>query len=252
MMVSGVGTKHYFHQNHLYSVAAMTNSTGAVVERYRYDAYGKRTVTNAAGATIAASTIGQQRGFTGKYLDAETGLYDFEARMYSPTLGRFISRDPRMAKPLRDHGKVQARMVRGKAVSLQTMWGPSGADGYQDGMSLYSGYFVPNALDPLGEGVYEWCCKRSCDVTAAGAQVLFAVAVLEVYTILNAAGGAVTVNALGFVYGVIAAGSGYNPVGDAVGRLRNAWNQWLGGKWAECYSCCEGSADGCDAYFYQQ
>jgi len=94
MMVSGVGTKHYFHQNHLYSVAAMTNSTGAVVERYRYDAYGKRTVTNAGGTPIAASTIGQQRGFTGYYLDAETGLYHARARPYSPTLGRFIGRDP--------------------------------------------------------------------------------------------------------------------------------------------------------------
>ena len=65
MMVSGAGTKHYFHQNHLYSVSAMTDGSGAVVERYRYDAYGKRTVTNAAGTPISASTIGQQRGFTG-------------------------------------------------------------------------------------------------------------------------------------------------------------------------------------------
>jgi len=117
MMVSGVGTKHYFHQNHLYSVAAMTNSTGAVVERYRYDAYGKRTVTNAAGTPIAASTIGQQRGFTGYYLDSETGLDYARARMYSAGLGRFIGRDP-----------IQ----------------------YVDGASLYSAYFIPNAVDPEG------------------------------------------------------------------------------------------------------
>jgi len=122
MMVSGAGTKHYFHQNHLYSVAAMTDSAGAVVERYRYDAYGKRTVTNAAGTPIAASTIGQQRGFTGYSLDAETGLYYARARMYSAGLGRFIGRDPL---------------------------------GYVDGFGLYSGYFVPNGVDPSGtRGVY--------------------------------------------------------------------------------------------------
>jgi len=117
MMVSGAGTKHYFHQNHLYSVAAMTSSTGAVVERYRYDAYGKRTVTNAGGTPIAASTIGQQRGFTGYYLDGETELLHARARQYSPKLGRFIQRDPL---------------------------------GYVDGASLYGAYLVPNLVDPTG------------------------------------------------------------------------------------------------------
>jgi len=118
MMVSGAGTKHYFHQNHLYSVAAMTDSTGAVVERYRYDAYGKRTVTNAGGTPIATSTIGQAHGFTGCYLDGETGLYYVRTRMYHPSMGRFISRD---------------------------------LAGYIEGLGLYSGYFVPNGVDPYGQ-----------------------------------------------------------------------------------------------------
>jgi len=142
MMVSGAGTKHYFHQNHLYSVAAMTNSVGAVVERYRYDAYGKRTVTNAAGTTIAASTIGQQRGFTGYYLDAETGLYYARDRMYSPLLGRFITRDS-----FSPYMKVwhYYRLLRGEVpfVSLPLT-------GYGDGFNLYSAYFAPNGMDPYG------------------------------------------------------------------------------------------------------
>jgi len=132
MMVSGAGTKHYFHQNHLYSVAAMTSSVGAVVERYRYDAYGKRTVTNAAGTPIAASTIGQQRGFTGYYLDAEIGLYYARARMYSAGLGRFIARD-----------------------ELRYLKGLTSAD-YINGMSLYAALFIPNYLDPTGHKV----CKQ--------------------------------------------------------------------------------------------
>jgi len=132
MMVSGVGTKHYFHQNHLYSVAAMTSSTGAVVERYRYDAYGKRTVTNAGGTPIAASTIGQQRGFSGYYLDAETGLYYARARMYSAELGRFVNRDP----------------YRQSVIPMAT-------DGYPDGFSLYAAYFVPGSMDPTGMGLWD-------------------------------------------------------------------------------------------------
>ena len=134
MMVTGSGTKHYFHQNHLYSVAAMTNSAGAVVERYRYDAYGKRTVTNAAGMSIAASAIGQQRGFTGYHEDAETGLCYARNRMYSTGLGRFVSRDNFTASDV----------------------GPSAEDGYFNGYSLYSAYFAPNGLDPSGQYTSQW------------------------------------------------------------------------------------------------
>ena len=132
MMVTGASTKHYFHANHLYSVAAMTNSTGAVVERYRYDAYGKRTVTNAAGTSMAASGIGQQRGFTGYHLDEETGLYYARARMYSAGLGRFISRD-----------SYSEKIFAGVHV-------PAMGAGYQEGASLYGAYFIPNRMDPSG------------------------------------------------------------------------------------------------------
>jgi hypothetical protein len=38
MMKAG-GSKCYFATNHLYSVAALTDSTGAVVERYKYDSF---------------------------------------------------------------------------------------------------------------------------------------------------------------------------------------------------------------------
>jgi RHS repeat-associated protein len=111
--------KYYYHANHLYSVAALTNQAGAVVERYRYSAYGNRTVLAADGVTTrAASNYGQQVGFTGRYLDKETGLWYFRARYYSGSLGSFIGRDPLT---------------------------------YVDGMSLYGAYYVPNGLDPSGE-----------------------------------------------------------------------------------------------------
>jgi len=113
-----VGSSRYFvHSNHLYSPSAVTNTAGQVQERYRYDAYGKQTITNATGTVRNQSAVGFSRGFTGYILDAETGLYYARARMYSAGLGRFIERDP-----------------------LQ----------YIDGMGMYGAYFVPGDVDPLG------------------------------------------------------------------------------------------------------
>jgi RHS repeat-associated protein len=112
--------------NHLYSVAALTNAAGSVVERYRYSTFGERTVLAADGVTTrAASNYGQQIGFTGRYEDKETKLWYFRARYYSGSLGRFVSRDP-----------------------LE----------YIDGMGLYAGYFMPNNTDPYG--LAKKCCTK--------------------------------------------------------------------------------------------
>lgn len=121
MMVTGSGgslAKYYYHANHLYSVAALSSSSGAVVERYKYDAYGKQTPMVPNGTTsYATSAYGQFVGFTGRYHDPETGLGYFRARYYDVGLGRFIGRDPYR---------------------------------YVDGLGLYSAYYIPNQMDPFG------------------------------------------------------------------------------------------------------
>ncbi len=140
-----IATRYYAHANHLYSVAAVTSSTGSVVERWSYNAYGVPTIKNSAGATLAKSGVGNDRGFTGYKLDSETGLYFARARMYSAKLGRFISRD----------------MVKTRPYDLR----PSSGDGYLDGAALYIAYFAPNFLDPMGECSCDCVGKLSCDVT---------------------------------------------------------------------------------------
>ncbi len=99
MMLSTSGattTPYYYHQNSLYSVAALTEASGAVVERYAYSAYGKPLFLDANANLLdpQASTIGNPYLFTGRRLDEETGLYYYRARMYDAELGRFVSRDP--------------------------------------------------------------------------------------------------------------------------------------------------------------
>lgn len=86
----------------------------------------------AGGTTLPKSTIGFQRGFTGYQLDEESGLYYARARMYSPSLGRFVSRDQISAAIIRRFGRVLP------------------AADYLSSLNLYAGVFVPNMLDPSG------------------------------------------------------------------------------------------------------
>ena len=51
-------------------------------------------VFNVYGKPVAASTKGNPVMFTGRWFDAESGLYYYRARYYSPTIGRFLQRDP--------------------------------------------------------------------------------------------------------------------------------------------------------------
>jgi RHS repeat-associated protein len=119
LMMKAGGSKYYYATNHLYSVAALTDSTGAVVERYKYDAYGKQGIMNTNGTvSYCPSDYGNFVGFTGRYHDWETGLVYFRARYYDTGLGRFIGRDPKE---------------------------------YINGMGLYGAYYVPNNLDPSGK-----------------------------------------------------------------------------------------------------
>jgi len=115
-MVTSAGTQ-YYHHSRIYSVMAISNQSGQLAERYGYTPYGKRRVVSPGGATLAASAVGNQVGFTGRYHDAETGLTYFRARYMDAELGRFVGRDPKR---------------------------------YADGQSLYRTYFIPNHLDPTG------------------------------------------------------------------------------------------------------
>lgn len=95
------GETYYYHQNALWSVAAVTDSAGSPVERYAYDAYGRPAITTGAGVAVPLnpwgsphSVIGNPYLFTGREHDEETGLYFYRARYYDAGKGRFLRRDP--------------------------------------------------------------------------------------------------------------------------------------------------------------
>jgi RHS repeat-associated protein len=65
---------------------------GVPHERYIYSAFGQ--VTQLGPAFTAQTAIYTDRFFTGQILDKETGLILYRNRVYHPTLGRFLQRDP--------------------------------------------------------------------------------------------------------------------------------------------------------------
>ena len=77
-----------------WNVVAITNATGVVQERMKYDGFGKITWMNASFGTLSASAYAWNRTFTGQVLDSETGLMLYRNRYYNTGLGRFVTRDP--------------------------------------------------------------------------------------------------------------------------------------------------------------
>jgi RHS repeat-associated protein len=82
----GSGKRYYYLTNGRADVTGLIDSVGAVVNRYRYGAFG--------GTEVAIDGVDQPYRFAGREYDEQSGLYFNRARYYSPDLGRFVSEDP--------------------------------------------------------------------------------------------------------------------------------------------------------------
>jgi len=81
------GSLYYLHRDQLGSITLATNTTGAPISARAWDPYGKQTTS----AGSAAWPI--PFGWAGEYRD-ETGLINLRSRIYDPTTGSFLQRDP--------------------------------------------------------------------------------------------------------------------------------------------------------------
>ncbi len=121
----------YFHQDALMSTLALTTGSGQVKESYTYDPYG-----NILSAPANRST---RLLYTGRELNAETGLYYNRARYYDPGLGRFISADPKgyaAGLNLYTYALNNPLLYR-DPYGLDVLWGGSG---YSSGNYALSNY----------------------------------------------------------------------------------------------------------------
>jgi RHS repeat-associated protein len=126
LMMKAGSTKSYYSRNQQFSITALTDDSGQLVERYAYDAYGNTITMSPVGGMLANSSVDNPFAYTGRFLHNDLDLMYFRARYYDPNTGEFLSRDP-----------------------LE----------YVDGMSQYRGYFVPNGMDPEGTSwLTYWMC----------------------------------------------------------------------------------------------
>jgi RHS repeat-associated protein len=84
----------YVQQDAQGNVTALVNTSGVVVERSVEDPYGVRTVLTPSFSPRSATLYDWKYYHQGLRLDASGTLYDNRARMYSPTLMRFLQNDP--------------------------------------------------------------------------------------------------------------------------------------------------------------
>jgi len=87
--VTTTPSSYFYTRDHLGSIREMTDSAGALVARYEYDPFGRRSAN-----LITSGAVEADFGYTGHYFHAPSGLHLAVYRAYDADTGRWLNRDP--------------------------------------------------------------------------------------------------------------------------------------------------------------
>lgn len=104
---------YYFHADARRNILALSSSTGQVVSRQRYSAYGS--VLEQSGG------VSSPLGFGGRPFDATVGLNELRARWYQPGLGAFTQPDPVSPETMEDVPIGMAAYFAGRQPTLAAL-----------------------------------------------------------------------------------------------------------------------------------
>lgn len=80
------GATNFYEADGLGSITSLSNTAAAIAQTYAYDSFGKQ--------TASSGSLTNPFRYTAREIDTETNLYDYRARYYDPSVGRFIGEDP--------------------------------------------------------------------------------------------------------------------------------------------------------------
>jgi RHS repeat-associated protein len=210
-------TVSYFHKDHLGSSTVMTNSSGTQIESTNYEPFG--------GMRAHSGTTTSGYKFTDQELDAENGLYNYDARLYDPIMGRFITPDTIVPDPYNPQSLNRYAYCLNNPLRYTD---PSGHVTYDD-----DGYPIPGTEDepdPNAITLYE------VGVTAQGPSVFAGSSFVDLYQdwlnpLGSMLGGMFVSNAYAGVTGINGTNNqaGNNNTGNynaqaAVNFLKEKWN----------------------------
>jgi len=165
---NGNDTMYYVHTDHLGSFDVITNQSGQVVQRYSFDAWGRRRNPDDWTYTSVPTSYLFSRGYTGQEHLDQFALINMNGRMYDPVLGRFFSPDNFVQAPdftqgfnryayclnnplvYTDPSGEFWHLIIGAAIGGIVNWATHGAEFSWEGL----GYFgIGAAAGALGAGV---------------------------------------------------------------------------------------------------